>query len=276
VEPDLMLELDAGEDGVEVAADRLWQAGAEAVELRAGSAVASFPTKEATRSVAHELTVAGAPVRLLEADPSWRDAWRAFATPIEVGAGLVVAPAWRDVTVGGGRIVLRIDPGECFGSGSHPSTRMILAALDRRPPEPDAAVLDAGCGSGVLSVAAALLGARRVVAVDIDPAAVEATSANARTNGVAGRVDARLGSVGSVAGPFDLALVNVTAGVHAAIGPDVVVRLAAGGRIVLAGLLPGQWRHIEGSYPGAVVVEQLELDGWEGLELSVASTDRAQ
>jgi ribosomal protein L11 methyltransferase len=153
---------------------------------------------------------------------------------------------------------------------------MILAALDRRPPEPDGAVLDAGCGSGVLSVAAALLGARRVVAVDIDPAAVEATSANARTNGVAGRVDARLGSVGSVAGPFDLALVNVTAGVHAAIGPDVVVRLAAGGRIVLAGLLPGQWRHIEGSYPGAVVVEQLELDGWEGLELSVASTDRAQ
>jgi len=259
-----------------LAADRLWHAGAEAVELRSQSAVASFPTGAATRSVVSELAAEGAPVRLLEADPAWRDVWREFAAPVEVGDGLVVAPAWRDVAVGEGRIAIRIDPGPCFGSGTHPSTRLILAALDRVPPESGAHVLDAGCGSGVLSVAAALLGAGQVTAVDIDPAAVEVTAANAAANGVADRVHPRAGSVDGVAGRFDLALVNVTAGVHAVIGPAVVASLrASGGRIVLAGLLPGQWRHVETAYAGTSVVARLQLDGWEGLELAVPPPDRS-
>lgn len=270
-----MVELDAGEGGVELAADRLWQAGAEAVELRSQSAVASFPTAAATRSVVAELAAEGAPVRLLEADPTWRDVWREFAAPVDIGDRLVVAPAWRDVTVGDGRIVVRIDPGPCFGSGTHPSTRLILAALDRVPPQPGARVLDAGCGSGVLSVAAALLGAGQVAAVDIDPAAVEMTAANAAANGVADRVHARAGSVDAVAGPFDLALVNVTAGVHAVIGPAVVASMApGGGRIVVAGLLPGQWRHVETAYAGTAIAGRSELEGWEGLELAVRPTDR--
>lgn len=276
-----MVELDAGEgDGaLELAADRLWQAGATAVGLHDRSVVASFPTDDAARLIVSELGAAGASVRLLEAEPGWRDAWREFAEPVEVGDGLVVAPAWRDVPVGTGRTVLRIDPGACFGSGAHPSTRLILAALDRQPPAPGAKVLDAGCGSGVLAVAAALLGAGQVTAVDIDPGAVEVTAANARANGVADRVQASVRPVDEFVGAFDLALVNVTAGVHAAIGPSVVAAMAAGGdasagggRIVLAGLLPGQWRHVEAAYAGTHLVEVLELDGWEGAELAVRST----
>ena len=271
-----MVELEAGDGGVELAADRLWQAGAEAVELRARAAVASFPTETATRVVAAELAAAGEVVRLVEADPGWRDAWRQFATPVEVGAGLVVAPAWRDVPISDGRTVLRIDPGQCFGSGTHPSTRLVLAALDRCPPEPAARVLDAGCGSGILSVAAALLGAGIVTAVDIDPAAVAATRANAEANGVADRVRTVNGSVDEVDGPFDLALVNVTAGVHSVIGPAVVAAMPAErtGRIVVAGLLPGQWRHVESAYAGVMVVKRLELEGWEGLELAARPSDR--
>lgn len=266
---DLVVEVSVPADEAELAADALWQAGATAVGLRdAGpttTVTASFPTATAARQVADELAGQGAV--LVEVDPTWRDAWREFAQPVEVGGGLVIAPAWRDVPVGTGRVVLRIDPGHCFGSGSHPSTRLILTALDRRPPAPAGAVLDVGCGSGILSIAAARLGGGSVTAVDIDPDAVAVTAANAAANGVADLISASVTPVGDLDGRFDLALVNVTAGVHAALGAAVTRLVRPGGRILVAGLLPGQWRHVAGAYSGTTVVEEMTLGGWEGAEL---------
>lgn len=270
---DLVVELTVPLSDAELAADTLWASGATALEWRDGAAnatlVASFPTPDAARLVAVE--VGG---RLVEVDPGWRDAWRAFARPVEVGARLLVAPGWRDVPVGGGRLVLAIDPGGSFGSGSHPSTRMVLAALDRTPPA-GLRVLDVGCGSGILSVAAARLGAAEVVGVDIEPEAVEVTAANAARNGVGEKVTALATPVAELAGRFDVALVNVTAAVHAALGAAVLERLEPGGRLVLAGLLPGQWRHVAGAYPRTTVVERLALDGWEGVELAAPAGTQA-
>ena len=266
----------AGRDP-ELSADRLWQSGATAVELGSSVVRASFPTPDAARLVAAELPGA----RVVEVDPAWRDAWRAHAGPVEVGAGLVVVPAWRDVQLPSGRLVLRIDPGDSFGSGSHPSTRLVLGALERRPPAPGTVVLDAGSGSGILSVAAARLGAGSVVAVDIDPAAVRATEVNAAANGVADRVHASATPVAELAdqaesgGPFDLAMVNVTAGVHAELGPAVVGLVRPGGRILLAGLLEGQWRHVARAYHPAQMVDRSVLDGWEGFEL-IAPTEKGR
>jgi ribosomal protein L11 methyltransferase len=264
--PDLLVELAGGADP-ELVADGLWRAGATAVEIKdTGAVLASFPTGEAARLVASELGG-----RLIEVDPAWRDGWRAFAEPVEVGRGLLVAPAWRDVTVPSGRTVLRIDPGDCFGSGSHPSTRLVLAALDRQPPPAGARVLDAGCGSGILSVAAAVLGAGRVTAVDVDASALAVTRENARANRVAARIRVCTTPLDRLrpARAHDLAMVNVTAAVHAGVGPDVVRLTRPGGRIVVAGLLPGQWRHIAGAYPSTRVTATLELDGWLGAELTV-------
>lgn len=272
--PDLVVEVRVPAADAELAADELWQAGATAVGLvEAGSdttITASFPTPAAARQVAVELGHRGA--RVVEVDPVWRDTWRDFAQPVEVGTGLLVAPAWRDVPLpavaGRERTVLRIDPGHCFGSGSHPSTRLILAALDREPPSAGARVLDLGCGSGILSVAAARLGAGVLVhAVDIDPQAVGVTTANAGANGVADRITAATTPVEDLNGPYDLALVNVTAAVHATLGPHATRCVLPGGRILVAGLLPGQWRHVAGAYAGATVVALTELDGWEGAEL---------
>ncbi|HET9733584.1 MAG TPA: 50S ribosomal protein L11 methyltransferase [Acidimicrobiales bacterium] len=272
MEADLVVEVVAAPADADLAADEMWQAGATAVGLRDDGAVtvvtASFPTPGAARQVAGELAGRGA--RLVEVDPAWRHTWREFAQPVAVGEGLVVAPAWRDVAVGTGRTVLRIDPGDCFGSGSHPSTRLVLTALDRRPPAAGDAVVDLGCGSGILAVAAARLGAGRVTAVDIDPAAVAVTAANAAANGVAGRVAASTTPAGDLTGQYAVALVNVTAAVHAVLGPDAVRLVPPGGRIVVAGLLPGQWRHVAGAYAGVAAVSPLELDGWEGAELTVA------
>ncbi|HET6965463.1 MAG TPA: 50S ribosomal protein L11 methyltransferase [Acidimicrobiales bacterium] len=267
---ELVVEVDTSPAEAEIVADRLWQHGATAVELRDGgegstTVVASFPTPAACSEVAAALGDLGA--RTVQVDPSWRDAWRRYAQPVEVGRGLLVAPAWRDVPVGSGRLVVRMDPGESFGSGSHPSTRLILAALDRRPPEAHDFVLDVGCGSGILAVAAARLGAASVTAVDIDPAAVATTRANAEANGVGDRVVASSTPVSVVAGRFDVVLVNVTAAVHAELGPAVTAHTREGGRILLAGLLPGQWQHVAGAYAGATVTASTSLDGWEGVEL---------
>jgi ribosomal protein L11 methyltransferase len=219
--------------------------------------VASFPSDAAAATVAAEL---GAATEEVARD--WVDAWRAHAEPVDAG-GLVVAPAWREVAVPG-RTVVAIDPGACFGSGSHPSTRLLLAELAADPPA-GLAVGDLGTGSGVLAVAAAVLGAREVVAVDVDPAAEAVVAANAARNSVADRVRASTGS--SLPGGLDLVLVNVTAAVQLELAPAVHAAVRPGGHVLLAGLLPGQWRHVAGAYAGWELLAEPELDGWVGARL---------
>jgi Ribosomal protein L11 methyltransferase (PrmA) len=161
----------------DVAADAMWRAGAVAIEER------DAPTGL--------LLVAGvAPGddigRLLDAvDRRWPaevvavdidaalDAWRAFAGPVRVGDRLVVRPPWVAASPAGGAIDVVIDPGRAFGSGAHASTRLALAALERLVCGGER-VLDAGCGSGVLGIAALALGAAEAVGVDHDPAAIAA------------------------------------------------------------------------------------------------------
>jgi len=263
-EPDLVVRVPVATGdpvAAEVAALCLWDLGATAVGEEPGHLVASFPTAEAARTVAAELGAS-----LEEVDAGWRDAWKEYAEAVEVGDWLLVAPAWRPVPVAGDRLVLEIDPGPCFGSGSHASTRLLLQLLAARPPV-GATVLDVGTGSGILAVAAARLGAERVVAVDVDPAAVTVTTANADRNGVRDLVAASTTPVEAVQVTADLALVNVTAGVHAELGPVTVPRVRPGGELLLAGLLPGQWRHVAASYHGCDLVERPELDGWVGARL---------
>ncbi|HLH47199.1 MAG TPA: 50S ribosomal protein L11 methyltransferase [Acidimicrobiales bacterium] len=255
-------EVDAAR--AEVTAFDLWDHGATAVEIRDAGAVttlvASFPTTAAAESVARQL---GAVIEAV--DPAWSDAWKAHAAPVDVAGSLVVAPAWRPVPVGDGRLVLEIDPGRCFGSGSHPSTRLVLGLLVAQSLAGH--LLDVGTGSGILAVAAARLGAATVTAVDVEPEAVEVARRNAARNGVEARVHPSLRPVEEAGGPFDGALVNVTAGVHAVLGAAVVRAVRPGGRLYLAGLLPGQWEHVAGAYAGCRLLERPVLDGWVGAVL---------
>jgi ribosomal protein L11 methyltransferase len=294
---DVVVELDVvgGADAVALASADLWASGATAIGETSGglsgqvslggpgdlgddgvgpsdevgerapggvTLVASFPTPGAARAVAVEL--GGRAVEVT--DTSWRDRWKDFAQPVTVGDDLVVAPTWRDVAVGDGRLVVHIDPGPCFGSGSHPSTRLLLARLMDDPPA-GRRVLDVGCGSGILSVTAALLGAASVVAVDIDPDAVTATVRNASFNAVGSAVSASSVPLSEVGHDFDLVLVNVTAGVHAVVGPASAAAARPGATLLLAGLLPGQWRHVADAYPATVVLDRPSLEGWEGVVL---------
>ncbi len=283
---DLLVSLVLPAAEAEVAGDRLWAAGACAVEERpAGDAgvelVAGFPTREAAMEAAGALGGS-----LVEVDEAvWRHVWRRYAQPVRVGE-MTIAPAWRRVTVAGRRsdghahpedagsdtgdarpLTLWIDPGPCFGSGSHPTTRMMLAALQARV-RPGMAVADAGSGSGVLAVAAAALGARRVVAVDLEPSAVEATRRNAMANGLAGRVAASCADVAGLSGTFDVVVANLTAGTLAARAEALVAAVGPGGVLMVSGMLTGQWQHVSGRFAALAPVELPTLEGWCGAVLA--------
>ena len=127
-------------------------------------------------------------------DANWMEAWKQHYHPIEVGKKILILPAWIDPPSDGDRIVIQIDPGMAFGTGAHPTTQLCLEWLERLI-KPGSSVIDVGCGSGILSIAAAKLGADRVLALDVDEKAVELAKESAVLNHVGNRIDIVRGSV---------------------------------------------------------------------------------
>ncbi len=174
-----------------------------------------------------------------EPEEGWRDRWKTFYRPAVVSARLGVCPSWGEWPAGGPAVeVIRMDPGQAFGTGTHETTRLCLRLLDELLAErPGSEVLDVGCGSGILSIGAVLLGARRAVALDIDPLAARAARENARANAVAGRVLVLQGDIRAVRGTFPLVAANILYRVLTGLAPEIARRVAAGGRLILSGLL---------------------------------------
>ena len=260
---DLVLRLVVRAAHAELASERLWSAGATAVEEQpaAGGEIAlmaGFPTADAV--VAAAASIPGAQVVEID-DDSWRDAWRLHAEPVDAGRKMRVVPSWRETTLNRGRIPIAIDPGHCFGSGSHPTTRMLLGLLERFVVgTAGTSVLDVGTGSGILAVAAARLGAARVVAIDIEPDSVPVTTANAAANGVADQVTVSTIPLAAVAERFDVVVANLSAGTIAELAEGLRAATKEDGVLLLSGLLPGQWQHVEPGFGSPT--EIVELEGW--------------
>jgi ribosomal protein L11 methyltransferase len=189
------------------------------------------------------------PIGELEVRPvheeEWATAWKSHFPVLRIGRRLVIRPTWRRHRAAGDDVVLALDPGMAFGTGLHPTTRLCLAGIERWADEgllDDARVLDVGCGSGILAIAAARFGARSVHGVDTDPIAVDATLANARRNRVARRVSAARGSVpiasgrGAPQGPFDLVLANLIASLLTDLAEPLAGSVAPGGRMLASGI----------------------------------------
>jgi len=176
--------------------------------------------------------------RLLH-EEDWADAWKSHFPVLKVGRRLVIRPTWREHQPAADDVVLALDPGMAFGTGLHPTTRLCLAALEQLADGglvEGARVLDVGCGSGVLAIAAGLLGAHQVVGLDTDPIAVEATMANGARNGLAGRLAARQGSLPSADGPFDLVVANLISSLLIELAPLLAASVRTGGRLVASGI----------------------------------------
>jgi ribosomal protein L11 methyltransferase len=172
-----------------------------------------------------------------EAD--WAESWKAYFPVMRVGRRIVIRPTWRRHRAGPGDVVLALDPGMAFGTGLHPTTRLCLAALEPMVDDgrlPGSRVLDVGCGSGILAVAALRLGAASALGVDTDPIAVESTAANARRNGLGRRLRTREGSLPTGARPFDVVLANLIAGVLVPLAPLLRDELRAGGTLLASGI----------------------------------------
>lgn len=201
-------------------------------------------------------------------DSSWNDAWKEHYVEQRIGR-VVIVPSWvtHEPTAGDATIVL--DPGMAFGTGLHPTTRGCLELLQEVSPMPER-VLDVGCGSGVLALAALRLGSRQADALDTDPLAVTATRANAERNGLADRVDVSEGSLPvEPAERYELVAANLVAAVLVDLAPRLAGHLAPSGRLIAGGIIDQRAGEVTGamSAAGLEVVTRRDADEWVTLAL---------
>ena len=247
-------------------AAELWSLGANAIEERGDkrgttSLVAGFESDAATRRAAAHI---GPDATVQTIDAAAWEAWRDHANPSEGGARLLIVPAWVNAPATT-RTVLVLDPGSVFGSGAHASTQLVLQAFDQID-FADESLLDVGCGSGVLSIAAALLGARRAVGIDIDADAPTVTMANAELNGVAQAIEASTTPLAETDGPFGVVVANILRPVLLDLAPDLAERVGESGHLVLSGLLTDQADAVVAAVTAAdrslIEIDRLHSDGW--------------
>ena len=203
-------------------------------------------------------------------DADWENNWKAFYKPMEIGERLIVIPDWEEADPGE-RVALRLNPGLAFGTGSHATTRLCLAALERRV-RPGMRVLDLGCGSGILSIAALLLGAGSACACDVDEKAVDIAYENAALNGVgrdryrvlSGDVLDRGGFLESLGGGYDIVVANIVADVIIALAPLAAGLLGRGGVFLCSGIIDERSGEVRGALEaaGLRILESGEDSGW--------------
>ncbi len=183
----------------------------------------------------------------LDEDADWQNAWKAHFTLLKIGKRLVIKPSWIEYEAKDGELLIELDPGLAFGTGYHPTTYTCLEAMEQLV-QPGMNVLDLGCGSGILTIAAIKLGAGQVTALDIDPQAVQASRQNFRRTRIREQVSLDQGSLPhklAPAGAFDLALANISARGIRERAPDILPALRPGGVLVASGIIEEQHAETE-------------------------------
>ncbi|HJW23589.1 MAG TPA: 50S ribosomal protein L11 methyltransferase [Rhodocyclaceae bacterium] len=192
------------------------------------------------------------------AEQNWVQLTQSQFDPIRISDRLWIVPSWHEAPAPDA-INLILDPGMAFGTGSHPTTRLCLEWLEKNV-TPGCSLLDYGCGSGILAIAAARLGAGQVDGVDIDPQAVEAARANAERNGVSARF---ADSAEALAGEYDAVVANILSNPLRVLAPAICAHVRPGGRLALSGILAEQAEEIIGVYAPWVPLAVADTrDGW--------------
>ena len=203
-------------------------------------------------------------------DSDWENNWREYYKPIEVGEKLVVVPEWEEAPQDG-RLPLRLDPGLIFGTGSHATTRMCLAALEKFS-KPDVRVLDLGCGSGILGIGALILGCDSCLGVDIDPKAPDVVMSNAALNGIgadkmtawAGDIIADASLRARIGSGYQLVLANIVADVIIPLSAVVRQFMAPGAVFICSGIIEHRWPETEAALisNGFEILDHKSEDEW--------------
>ena len=209
-------------------------------------------------------------------EEDWAEAWKEHFPVLRVGHRLVIRPTWREHVPAPDDVVLSLDPGMAFGTGLHPTTRLCLAGIEQWAESSllsDARVLDVGCGSGILAIAAALMGASYVLGVDIDPLAVETTKANAAANGMADFIEACSGGLPlAEPGQFHLVVANLISGLLIDLAGELAATLWPGGQLLAGGIYRDREAEVQSAFEsaGLRVIGRMTDEDWVALELEAA------
>ena len=260
------LLLEQGASGAEVRdASIRPMPGAPALPPGRARVDAFFERRADAEAAAAALRLAGSLAEVPDQD--WGEGWKRGLAPFTVGRVLVrpswVEPAALPAPRPAGEVEVVLDPGMAFGTGTHPTTALCLAALDALlATHPGGAVLDVGTGSGLLAISAAKLGAGRVVGTDVDPVALRVAGENAARNGVA--LELTAAGPAQLAGRFEVVVANILANTLVELAPGLAARLAPGGRLLLSGILAGQEDEVRAACVAQGLLPAPDLERGEG------------
>ena len=258
---------------LELAQLRLWELGATGLEERDQTTIvrepdhgvvvvyAAFEDDVAARRALSELRGKYDADLIQVPHQEWATEWRRGFGAQRIGRRLLLHPSWEPAQSQPGDVVLTIDPENAFGSGDHETTRLVLGLLDARIGGGER-VLDVGCGSGILSIAAIRLGAISSIAVDIEEDAIVVTKRNAALNGVASDIDVSTTPLTSVEGVFGLVLANIETRVLVHMPTDLRARMAPGGTLILSGILRKERDELLAAYATMHLEELIEEGEW--------------
>lgn len=232
---------------------------------------------EATAFLRERYTAEGIPFAITLqncAAEDWINNWRKYFKPMPVGERLLIRPTWEDEFDAGGRVVLHLEPGLAFGTGTHETTRLCMELLEKYV-APGDEVLDMGCGSGILSVAALLLGAKQAVGVDIDPLAVKTAVENAKINGVEARFTGICGNLAEqVSGKFDVVAANIVADVVILLTQDAPRFMRPDTVYIMSGIIDTRADDVLACLKERfAVIERREERGWVALAARLKSKE---
>lgn len=287
------LELTLSREWEEPAAAWLFEQGVEGVQIEDGEEPpggparaptegirlsAYFPGEEAAQRAAAAIGESIAPLKYriesLE-DPGWAVAWQDYFVPIKVSTRIIVAPPWHPPDLQPGEFGLLIYPAQAFGTGTHATTRLCLEALDRAVGAPaPSEMLDLGCGSGILAIAALRLGVSKALAVDFDPLCAENTEKNSALNEIdPARLEIRQATVAEVRGAFPLITANLSSKTLLEERQGIIALLKPGGRLFLSGILDEDEEEVRLAYEELNWVETRHEEEWVLLEFTGTSSE---
>ncbi len=236
-------------------------------EENPAEAVAFLSERYTAEHISHEIETK------LCRNEDWENNWKAYFKPMPIGKRLLIRPVWEDVFEADGRIVFNIEPGLAFGNGGHETTRLSLEALEPYITH-DSTVLDIGCGSGILSVAALLLGAKTAVGVDIDKLAVKTARENGIINGFTEpKYTVLYGNlVDNVTGKYDIVVANIVADIIILFCADVAKYLNPNGVFIASGIINLREQDVLAAFKkyGFQVIKRHESGGWICFETKVS------